>query len=203
MVPENSPRERPLLKNYDRRRYARVDVNLLGRFMLEDRQEYPCQTVDMSPGDAVLIAPVTPRLGERVVAYLDHIGRIEGTSSRMFDGGFAMTISATLRKKDKLAAALAWLQKRAAGEVSDDRRHDRIEPRNPFSQVSLADGRQFRARVLDLSLSGAAIAFEIQPALGEQVMLGGLRGHIVRHFEEGVGVEFASLQTEETLQKYM
>ena len=203
MVPENASRERSLLKNYDRRRYARVDIHLLGRFMLENRQEYPCQTIDMSPGDAVLIAPVTPRVGERIVAYLDHVGRIEGVSSRVIDGGFAMTINATLRKRDKLAATLAWLQKRAAGDAADDRRHERIEPRKPFSQVALADGRHFRCRVLDLSLSGAAIAFEIQPPLGDQIMLGGLRATVVRHFEEGVGVEFATVQTQETLQQYI
>jgi hypothetical protein len=27
-----------------------VKINLTGRFMREDRQEYPCQTINMSPG---------------------------------------------------------------------------------------------------------------------------------------------------------
>ena len=30
----------------DRRRHQRVKVNLLGRYMLSDRQEYPCQVVN-------------------------------------------------------------------------------------------------------------------------------------------------------------
>jgi len=34
----------------DRRRYPRVRVNLLGRHMLTDRHEYPCQVTDMSQG---------------------------------------------------------------------------------------------------------------------------------------------------------
>lgn len=33
----------------DLRRHQRVKVSLLGRYMLSDRREYPCQTVDMSP----------------------------------------------------------------------------------------------------------------------------------------------------------
>ena len=41
----------------DRRRHQRVKVNLLGRYMLSDRQEYPCQVVNMSPGGMALIAP--------------------------------------------------------------------------------------------------------------------------------------------------
>ena len=34
----------------DNRRYQRVKVDLLGRYMLEDRREFPCQVIDMSPG---------------------------------------------------------------------------------------------------------------------------------------------------------
>jgi len=34
----------------ERRRFQRVSVNLLGRYMLADRREFPCQVVNMSPG---------------------------------------------------------------------------------------------------------------------------------------------------------
>ena len=43
----------------ERRRYQRVRVNLLGRYMLADRREFPCQVVNMSPGGMALIAPVS------------------------------------------------------------------------------------------------------------------------------------------------
>ncbi|MFZ0374829.1 MAG: PilZ domain-containing protein, partial [Xanthobacteraceae bacterium] len=36
--------------NQDRRRHQRVKVNLLGRYMLPDRREFPCQVINMSPG---------------------------------------------------------------------------------------------------------------------------------------------------------
>ncbi len=32
------------------RRFQRVPVTLRGRYMLESRLEYPCQTIEMSPG---------------------------------------------------------------------------------------------------------------------------------------------------------
>ncbi len=67
-------------KEPDRRRFSRVEINVLGRFMLENRREYPCQVINMSPGSAALISPVIGEVGERVVAYLDHIGRVEGRS---------------------------------------------------------------------------------------------------------------------------
>ena len=65
--------------NQDRRRHQRVKVNLLGRYMLADRREFPCQVVDMSPGGMALIAPVVGIAGERVIAYVDHLGRLSPT----------------------------------------------------------------------------------------------------------------------------
>ena len=35
----------------ERRRFQRVKVHLLGRYMLPDRREFPCQIINMSPGD--------------------------------------------------------------------------------------------------------------------------------------------------------
>jgi hypothetical protein len=33
----------------ERRRFQRVKVHLLGRYMLPDRREFPCQIINMSP----------------------------------------------------------------------------------------------------------------------------------------------------------
>jgi len=52
--------------------------------MLADRREFPCQVTDMSPGGMALVAPVNGKAGERVIAYVDHIGRLEGTIARQF-----------------------------------------------------------------------------------------------------------------------
>src|ERR1700689_4833075 len=93
----------------DRRRFQRVKGNLLGRYMLADRREFPCQVVNMSPGGMAVIAPVEGAPGERVIAYVDHLGRLEGHIARSLPSGFAMTISGTPRKRDKLAAQLTWL----------------------------------------------------------------------------------------------
>ncbi len=190
-----------LLSKYDRRRYQRVRVNLLGRFMLENRREYPCQTTDMSPGSCALITPIVGRKGERVVAYIDHVGRIEGLLERPYDGGFAMSISATLRKKDKLAAKLTWLANRYHLNLAEDRRHQRVTPNSPFANMLLPDERTYQARIIDLSLSGAALALDAQPPIGAVVHLGALRASVVRHFEEGIAIEFAVLQTEKSLQE--
>jgi c-di-GMP-binding flagellar brake protein YcgR len=188
------------LSRSERRDFQRVHVRLYGRFMLEDRSEHPCQVADMSPGNVALISEQRGAPGEKIIAYIDHIGRIEGVLTRTLDDGFAMTILGSDRKKDKLAAQLTWLANRHELDLPEDRRHDRVAPRNPITILALNDGRQYECRIVDLSLSGAAIEIDVKPALGTPITLGTMRGQVVRHFEDGVALEFAVLQREETLQ---
>ena len=180
----------------ERRRHQRVRVNLLGRYMLADRREFPCQVTDMSPGGMALIAPVGGNPGERVIAYIDHLGRLEGKIARAFNNGFAMTIAATTRKRDKLAAQLTWLANRHILNLPEDRRHGRFTPRNPLARLVLPSGVNGACRVIDLSQSGAAIAIapDLLPAVGAMVMVGKCQGRVVRHIEDGFAVEFTRLQ---------
>ncbi|MCB1421664.1 MAG: PilZ domain-containing protein [Nitratireductor sp.] len=192
----------PLLSDTERE-FSRVDLTLFGRFMLENRQEYPCQILNMSPGSAALIAPVSGSVGERVIAYVDHVGRLEGKILRLLDGGFAMSVNATERKRDKLAAKLTWLANRHELNLAEDRRHERIAPRNPAGIIKLEDGRVYQARIVDLSLSGAALELSVKPAIGTVLWLGKMRGRVVRHFDEGVAIEFAIVQTRDSLEEYL
>src|SRR2546423_2601985 len=163
-VPQKKAVIWPLSK--ERRRFQRVRINLRGRYMLADRREFPCQVTNMSPGGMAVTAPVSGQLGERVIAYVDHIGRVEGVITRRLDNGFAMTISATARKRDKLAAQLTWLANRHILGLPEDRRHDRIVPRNPRTTVVMPDGIAIVCRIIDMSPSGAAIASQNKPEVG-------------------------------------
>ena len=184
----------------ERRRFQRVKVHLLGRYMLPDRREFPCQIINMSPGGLALLAPGIGNVGDRVIAYLDHIGRVEGKITRIIDNGFAMTVGATARKRDKLAAQLTWLANRDILNLPEDRRHDRIVPRNPIALLTLEDGSKMTCRIIDMSLSGAAIAAENRPPLKSLVMLGKVQSRVVRNLEEGFALEFVHEQDAETLE---
>jgi|SRR5581483_5147681 len=193
-MPLSKPKALPLAD--ERRRHQRVKVNLLGRYMLPDRREFPCQVVDMSPGGMALVAPVPGAPGERVIAYIDHLGRLEGHVARLLDNGFAMTIGATLRKRDKLAAQLTWLANRHILNLPEDRRHERFTPKNAMARLLLPNGRSVACRIIDLSQSGAAVSInpDLRPPVGAVVTLGKAPGRVVRHFEDGFGVEFTRLQ---------
>jgi len=178
----------------ERRRFQRVSVNLLGRYMLTDRREFPCQVTNMSPGGMALIAPVAGQAGERVIAYVDHVGRLEGVIARQFQNGFAMTVSATTRKRDKLAAQLTWLANRHILSLPEDRRHGRVAPRNSTGRLILPSGVNVTVRVIDVSQSGAAVATEQRPEIGAAVTIGKTPGRVVRHLEDGFAIEFIRLQ---------
>jgi hypothetical protein len=195
------PRLLPLTD--ERRRFQRVRVNLLGRYMLADRREFPCQVSDMSPGGMALIAPVVGAVGERVVAYVDHLGRLEGTIARTFENGFAMTISATARKRDKLAAQLTWLANRHILNMPEDRRHGRFAPRKAGARLVMPNGVNISCRIIDMSESGAGIATDQRPPIGSLVTIGKVTGRVVRYLDDGFAVEFTRLQHPDFLEDNM
>jgi hypothetical protein len=193
-LPLTKPKFLPLAE--ERRRFQRVKVNLLGRYMLSDRREFPCQVINMSPGGMALVAPVVGLPNERVIAYVDHLGRLEGKIARLIDNGFAMTIAASPRKRDKLAAQLTWLANRHILNLPEDRRHGRFTPRNPLARLILPNGNNVACRVIDLSQSGAAVAIapDLRPAVGMMIMIGKTQGRVVRHIDDGFAIEFTRLQ---------
>jgi PilZ domain len=177
--------------NSERRRTNRVPVEVFGRYMLQNRQDFPCKTIDISPGGVLICGPVYGAVGERVIAYLDHLGRLEGVITRLVPDGFAMSVSATARKKDKVAAQLTWLANRKALGLPEDRRHERVTPKNTRGTLRLPDGRELLARVIDVSMSGAAFSCDEKLPMGTAVVLGSIGGKIVRAFDGGIAMEFA------------
>src|SRR5262249_10732180 len=167
------------------------------------RREFPCQVVNMSPGGMALIAPEIGGEDERVVAYIDHVGRLEGKIARVFQNGFAMTIAATARKRDKLAAQLTWLANRQILNLPEDRRHGRIIPRNPMARLIMPNGVNLTCRVIDMSQSGAAIAMapDQRAEVGALVTIGKTPGRVVRHLEDGFAIEFTRLQHPDFLEE--
>lgn len=197
------PQAKPLMLPHaqERRKHQRVKVNLLGRYMLADRREYPCQVINMSPGGMALIAPVPGNINDRVIAYVDHLGRLEGRIARHLDNGFAMTIAATPRKRDMLAAQLTWLANRNILNLPEDRRHGRFVPKIAGARLIMPNGTNIGVRIIDISLSGAGIGTDQRPDVGSHVTLGKIPGRVVRHLEHGFAIEFTRLQHPDSVEE--
>lgn len=181
----------------DRRDSVRVILNMGGRYMLAskrdaegNRREYACRAVNMSTKAMLLLAPVLGPVGERVIAYFGEFGTIDGTITRLIERGFVMSITASDRLRDRLAAKLAWLQDHRTNDIPDARTHHRIVPRRPFSTLTLASGRTYTCLVMDLSESGAAVSADVCPPVGTPVAIGAVVGRVRRHFTEGFAVAF-------------
>ena len=176
--------------------FQSVQVSFGVRFMLNNGTECEGQVTQMSPGSAQLETSAKPGLGERIVAYVDHIGRIEGQAWRVEADGFGMTVEATQRKRDKIAAQLTWFANRDELSLPEDRRHDRMKPKEVKNRLTLPDGRSYPCTIIDLSVSGAAIQIDVRPSRGTQVLLGRMKGRVARHFDGGCAIEFAKLNRE-------
>ncbi|MEO0619905.1 MAG: PilZ domain-containing protein [Pseudomonadota bacterium] len=186
----------------DRRRFRRVELSILGRFMRQNREEHHCRIVDISVSGASLQGPLTVEIGERIVVYFDELGRLEGTVVRRMNDGFAVAFNATERKREKLAEQLTWLINRNILGLPDERKFERLVPVRKEVTLYLPNDAQLACTIIDVSIGGASIATDARPALGTQIVLGRLRGHVVRHHESGLGIEFTDQQTKTALDRH-
>jgi PilZ domain len=100
-----------------------------------------------------------------------------------------------VRKRDKLASQLTWLANRQLLGLPEDRRHDRVQPRIPRTVITLDNGQQVVARLIDISTSGAGISTELKLVMDQRIVVGKLPAKVVRVFEGGVAVEFGRVLT--------
>jgi hypothetical protein len=163
---------------------------VFGRFMLPDMSEHACQVIDLSDVGATFITSDVPSVGLAIVAYLEDLGRVEVISGEKVPGGFKISYAATGSRLERLQQRIKYLRERADG-APDQRRHPRFEPKDKHSSIVMPDGRSYSCEVLDISVSGAGIKTDVMPALGTYLMVGKMKGRVVRYLENGFAIEFA------------
>ncbi len=170
----------------NRRRFERVEVNLPGRYMLEDGAEYPCECLDISVSGVRLRATVAGPWGSRVVTYIDDIGRIEGYIVRRAPGWFALEVHASARKGERVQERIAWML--------DAANLQRRGPARKFARRDVAleapDGMRRPAQLTDISKDGAALLTQDDYRVGDRLRLDQRDARVVRSFPGGVALEF-------------
>jgi hypothetical protein len=162
---------------------------VFGRFMLPDMSEHACQVLDLSLEGATFVTSDIPPPGLAIVAYLEDLGRVEVLSGATAPGGFKVKYAATGSRLERLQQRIKYIMDRAAG-APDNRRHPRFEPKDKHSSIMMPDGRSYSCEVLDISVSGAGIKTDVMPALGTYLMVGKMKGRVVRYLENGFAIEF-------------
>jgi len=176
-----------------RRQQERAKLRLPGRYMLANRFEHACTTIDLASCGVAVECGDRGQIGDHVVAYINQLGRMEGEIARQLQNGFAFKIAAPPRKIEKLAVRIAWLVQHDVFGAPDNRRQERIEADDGQIVVTTPDGEEHVATLIDLSSEGAAMNVAIAPPIGSPVIVGQRRARVVRHFAGGVAVKFQNL----------
>lgn len=191
-----------------RRQDARLVVSIPGQFSLADRRDmrgerrvFSCRAVNVSAHAIALASAVSGKVGDRVIAEIEHLGKLKGSIMRVLERGFVMNIIASAEEREKLATKIEWLAKYKDHDEGDRRAQRRFVPANPYSQIMLPDGSTQTCLVVDLSITGAALSAEAVPEVGTVLAVGKIVGRVVRHFEGGFAVQFTERQSPDEIEK--
>ena len=176
---------------------------LFGRFMLPDTSEHACKVFGLSVEGAIFSSDLSPPAGLPIVAYIETIGRVVGVSGDPMEGGFKVNFTIAGNRRERLASRLASLNTKGKEEESEPRRAPRYKLSDSSSQLCLPDGRVYTCEVLDVSLTGASVKTDILPTLGTCIVLGKMRGRIVRYTDQGIAIEFVNRLDEAALARQM
>lgn len=194
--------ERPNGVNY-RRRYKRVRMALEGAYMRENREEVPCQLIDISVAAAALASDIVPAPGEKLLINFPEIGTLTGTVFRRINGGVIVNLEITDRRREKLAAQLTWLLNREDFPDLEIRRSGSIRRsvENETRTVMLPDGASIDCQVVDISATGISLRTDTPPAIGKIITIGRWSAHVVRHHDSGFAATFLQDRGDPTGQK--
>jgi len=185
------------IEQKERRKHQRVAFEAKGRFLAPDGSEHECSIRDMSLGGIALSTDIAIEIGENIIVYLDEFGRFEGKIVRVYEGGFAIETAISGPRRERLAQRLEALARGEKIEVSARRSFARYAPGEAgleeSSVLTIGDGSSMPCRIIDMSLGGAQVAVEQRPPIGTEVSIGRMSGRVVRHTEEGVGIQFTNI----------
>ncbi len=179
----------------NKRRHERIKTQLLGRYMLPDGREAKCMVIDVSLGGVALAAPELGAVGDRVVLYVDQIGRLEGNIARPLPDGFALQLDVSTRATQRLATRLQDVVNGGKLAPKPERR-DEARVKLDAEQAPKGMTGDTPYQVLDLSITGADVKIQGErPPVGAIIQIGKVRGRVVRHTADGVGIQFIDSPT--------
>lgn len=168
---------------------------IAGRAMLIGGWEFACEarkvTVRSAEIQADPAAGIQAQAGQAVVCYLDEIGLLPGKVLRPLETGFLMGFLLPEARWRRIASRLEWHSHRAA-RSAELRSAPRIVPLHREVEVRLGEGIVLAGRILNISMSGAAITLDgvSMPFVGARVRIGARYAVVVRLLDDGIGVQF-------------
>lgn len=174
----------------ERRRFRRMPIEVSGRMLDGLGREHDCRTADISPGDIRIASPILPTVGDRVVLYLDGIGRVSGRVARKCgEAEVAIIFDFTAHKRERLAEQLTLAVNKDLG-IEETIRPAASEGGQTI-RLEFETGEAYDGEVLDFSLAGVTIKSRRPPPLiGVWVRVGTVYGRVARLIEGGFAIDF-------------
>lgn len=183
--------------------------NVAGRYTLGDRPQIPgvnilaCRLRAISERSLIAAAPVMGSLGDAITLRFAPFGTLRGHIARHVTDGFLVALDQTAEAQAALAGRIGQFQHRLWSGMTDKRAEKRFMPAEPRS-VLIRDNREMLpCLVVDYSACGAAVSAQVQPELGERVMVGQVEADVVRLFDVGFAVHFAAPQAVEDIESLL
>lgn len=172
----------------EKRKHNRLATTLKARFLDRQNHEKPCLIVNISAGGALLKAKTPPAANEKIILYIDQVGRFEATVIRTKGQEFAVSYETKRTKNARTADNLTKIINKSR-QGTDRRKTPRIE-QNESATIYLEDGTARTCSIMDISLTGASLEIAPRPALGSHIILGRMTAKVVRRHDKGVSVIF-------------
>ena len=175
----------------DQRAYARVPIMIPGSVAISGQGvKSDCLVSDLSLGGAGIQYISNPPLPEMICKLsVAQFGEFEGITTR--NSGTILGIRFFVGEHER-QCLFEKLQTYVEDGLAGVKNFRKCERRPSSSQLTLTRpcGEKNQCDVLDISLRGVALKTDVRPPVGELVILGRMYGRIVRHFDDGIAVQF-------------
>jgi len=153
--------------------------------MLSDGGEHPCETIDVSVTGIAISGYVVADLKERVIVYLDELGRLEGVVVRRGSDWFAIEVKIPAARIDRLAQKLAALS--GDRDLTDA---SAVAPKAHPAELRTEFGQSFPVALADQSRFGARVIADFRLLPGARVHVEGRRAIVAHETTDGFTIEF-------------
>ena len=147
---------------------------------------------DLSAGGVGVLTDLKANVGDHLVIHLEGGARLEGTVMRLLADGFGVQLVMSDAKRSRLIDALAPMSEgeEEIVELPLNRRiAERVAGLRMKTECSTEKG-VLDCRIVDMSLTGAAIETDAKLSIGEAVTIGQTKGKVVRQYGKTFGVQF-------------
>ncbi len=175
----------------NKRRFRRIALNRPAEIVINAIDVYQGHIVNISPGDVALKCKSTVLIGDTAVIYVRDIDILPGRIIRHLPDGFVLSLMLSKTHQEKLTEKLFTQTNSGYQDTIDERRATpRHKKRDERSICRLADGSALFVKVIDISVTGAAVDAARKPEVGTTIRLAQRNGVVIRHTPRGFAISF-------------